>query len=310
MQKLNETIRSANALLVFDAAARCLSFTRAAEELHVTQAAVSRMVARLEDSLGLRLFVRARNGLVLTDDGVALQQAVSAGFGGIAATIRELKRRSSDSGTVTMSLSGAFTSHWLMPRYERFQQAFPAINLRFQLISGTLQGALDEVDLGLRRYDPAVHAQTWSFCPEILQPVCSPDYLARKGSLDVDGPGRHTLIHLSQTTLDWPQFCAYAGWPDAAQSALGFSDYALVLQTAMLGQGVAIGWMSALSHALHAGQLVPASSQVLRTGREYRLVAAPGTVRPAVARVAEWMQAEMQADLVAVGERYPALAVA
>jgi DNA-binding transcriptional LysR family regulator len=307
MQKLSETIRSANALLVFETAARCRSFTRAADELHVTQAAVSRMVARLEDSLGLRLFLRSRGGLVLTEDGVVLQQAVSAGFGGIAAAIRELKRRSSDSGTVTMSLSGAFVSHWLMPRYERFQRAFPAINLRFQLISGTLHGPLNEVDLGLRRYDPATHHQSWTFCPEIILPVCSPGYLEREGTMDAGNLDRHTLIHLSQTTLDWADFAAQAGWRGTAHGTLGFSDFALVLQTAMLGQGVALGWMAAVSHPLQTDQLVPASSYVLETGREYRLIAAPGTVRPAVARVAEWMQAEMLADLDAVRACYPAL---
>lgn len=308
MHKNSETIRSANALLVFETAARCGSFTRAAEELHVTQAAVSRMVARLEDSLGLRLFVRSRAGLVLTEDGVVLQQAVSAGFGGIAAAIRELKRRSSDSGTVTMSLSGAFVSNWLMPRFERFQLAFPAINLRFQLISGTLHGPLNEVDLGLRQYDPATHSQSWAFCPEIVLPVCSQSYLEREGSMDEGSLDRHTLIHLSPTPIDWDDFAARAGWKGNAHGALGFSDFALVLQTAMLGQGVALGWMAAVSHPLQTNQLVPASSFVLETGREYRLIAAPGTVRPAVARVAEWMQAEMQADLAAVRACYPSLA--
>src|SRR5438067_12149686 len=95
-----ERIRSANALRVFEAAARCQSFTRAAQELHVTQVAVSRMVARLEDSLGVRLFARSPQGLRLTEDGTLLQSAVSSGFAQMEAALREVKRRRADRGTV------------------------------------------------------------------------------------------------------------------------------------------------------------------------------------------------------------------
>jgi LysR family glycine cleavage system transcriptional activator len=307
MEEARERIRSANALRVFEAAARCLSFTLAAAELHVTQVAVSRMVGRLEESVGVRLFTRSRAGLRLTEDGALLHQAVSAGFGQMEAALREIRRRRADRSTVTLSLSSGFTSHWLMPRYARFQQAVPDIHLRFELISGVLQGGVDEVDLGLRMHDPERHWQAWPFCPELVIPLCSPGYLHRVGSIDkATDVRRHTLIHLTSTTLTWEAYGARVGLDVRRPgNALSFSDSALVLQAALLGQGVALCWVSATSGALREGLLVPACAGLVRTGKDYALVARPGATRDEVARVRDWLVAEMRDDLVAIGRRYP-----
>jgi len=301
-----ERIRSANALRVFEAAARCRSFTRAAEELHVTQVAVSRMVGRLEDSLGVRLFARSSQGLRLTGDGALLQSAVSAGFAQMETALREIKRRRADRGTVTLSLSSGFISHWLMPRYARFQQAVPQINLRFEVVSRILHGDVDEVDLGLRMHDPNRNWQTWPFCPEIVVPLCSPDYLHRMGPMDDTTNGhRHTLIHLTGTPFGWDDYGARVGLDFRRPgNSLAFSDVALVLQAALIGQGVALGWVSGTSAALREGLLVPASPHAVRTGREYRLAAKPGPVRDEVTRVREWLVAQMQEDLAELEQRY------
>src|ERR1700712_2005585 len=119
---------SLQALLVFEAAARHLSLTRAAAELNVTPVAVSRMVARLEDALGFKLFERTKTGLVLTDEGAKLKVAVASGFGEVIDTIDELKSRQEQGETVTLSISSGFASQWLLPRHERFYEAFPAVN--------------------------------------------------------------------------------------------------------------------------------------------------------------------------------------
>lgn len=300
------TYRSAHAMRVFEAAARHLSFTAAAAELHVTQVAVSRMVARLEDELGLRLFLRSRTGLQLTEDGGVLQEAVADGFSRIERGFLELRRRQAHRNTVTLSLSNGFTSHWLMPRYVAFQEAVPGINLRFQLTGAILQGDVDQVDLGMRMHDPSHGLQHWDFCPEVVLPVCSPDYLARMGALDAAADtGAHTLIHLTATTLDWEDYCARSGPSfERAGPALGFSDSALVLQAALLGQGVALGWLSAVSYALRSGLLVPASARAVPTARTYDLVARPGPLREEVLRVRDWLLDQMRADLREVGNRY------
>lgn len=306
MEAPHQTIRSANALRVFEAAARCASFTLAASELHVTPVAVSRMVSRLEDTLGIRLFTRSRLGVQLTEEGEVLHSAVSAGFSQMDTALREIKRRRADRGTVTLSLSSGFTSHWLMPRYARFQQAVPHINLRFEVISGILRGDVDEVDLGLRLYDPTMNWQSWEFCPEVVLPVCSPEYLHRMGAIGEPADvSQHTLIHLTTTTMSWEEYGARTGLDCRRPgNSLSFSDSALVLQAALLGQGIALGWVSAVSGALRESLLVPASSRLIRTGKEYRLVAKPGSIREEVRRVLEWLGSEMRDDVASITQRY------
>jgi LysR family glycine cleavage system transcriptional activator len=264
------------------------------------------MVGRLEDSLGVCLFTRSRQGLRLTEEGAVLQSAVSAGFAQMEAALREIDRRRADRSTVTLSLSSGFISHWLMPRYARFQQAVPQINLRFEVISGVLQGDVDAVDLGLRMHDPHANWQTWPFCPEIVVPLCSPDYLRRLGAIDAAANLRsHTLIHLTATTMAWKDYGARVGLDCRRPGkSLAFSDSALVLQAALIGQGVALGWLSSASAALRDGLLVPASERLVSTGREYRLVAKAGPVREEVTRVREWLAGQVRDDIAMLARQY------
>lgn len=306
MKVLQKAVRSANSLRVFESAARNLSFTHAALELHVTQVAVSRMVARLEDSLGLVLFIRSRAGLQLTEDGSVLYAAVAEGFGKIEGALKELKRRQSSRDTVTLSLSNGFVSHWLMPRYSRFQQAVPGINLRFEVTGAILQGDVDGVDMGMRMHAPGQALQSWHFCPEVILPLCSPGYLAGTGPIDPPADlGGHTLVHLTSTTMSWEAFCLKTGLKYSPKSkSLSFSDSALVLQGALLGQGVVLGWLSAVSGVLSNGILVPASERIISTGRAYHLVAKPGPLREEVHRVREWLVSEIQSDFRAIESRF------
>src|SRR5438045_2851121 len=157
MPELRRMLSSSNALFVFDAAARTGSFTAAAAELNVTQPAVSRMLGRFEQYLGVRLFDRTAGGAVLTDEGEMLYLCVLEGFRTIETGLVEIDRRRRGTETVTLSVSSAFTTHWLMPRIDKLQRQFPTVDLRFQLISGPLRGPVDNVDLGMRfrdRYDP------------------------------------------------------------------------------------------------------------------------------------------------------------
>src|SRR4051812_26614749 len=147
MPNLRKKLPSANALFVFEAAARCGNFTRAAQELYVSQPAVSRMLARMEDHIGVRLFERVRGGIELTENGRILYRKISEGFNGIESAIREIEARATGVESVTLSVSTGFTTHWLMPRMNRLNEAFPNVDLRFQLISGRIGGALIPRDL-------------------------------------------------------------------------------------------------------------------------------------------------------------------
>src|SRR3989442_35309 len=177
MPNLRRKLPSANALFVFEAAARCGNFTKAAAELYVTQPAVSRMLARMEEHMGVQLFERLSGGIVLTENGQILYRKISEGFRGIETAIQEIEARATGTETVTLSVSTAFTTHWLMPRMARLHKEFPSVDLRFQLISGKIGGPVDDVDLGMRFVDgDQVDSHAAMVMPEILLPVCSPSY--------------------------------------------------------------------------------------------------------------------------------------
>jgi DNA-binding transcriptional LysR family regulator len=290
---------SLQALLVFEAAARHLSLTRAAAELNVTPVAVSRMVTRLEDALGFKLFARTKTGLVLTDEGAKLQVAVASGFGEVSDKIEELKSHQEQGETVTLSISSGFASQWLLPRHERFHEAFPAVNLRLQVMTSRLYGPLDGADLGIRLHKPGSEHEAFCFCPEVIIAVCSPGYLGQYGPLDAPRQaGGHTLIHLEPTTHAWPDYFELAQLANRASSKhVSYSDPGLALQAAMLGHGVLLGWLLAIAAPLNMGTVVPASKRVVETGYNYVLECRTHEPSASVRHVAQWLIDEMRAEL-------------
>lgn len=300
MTSLRRSLPSANALFVFEAAARYLSFTRAAVELNVTQSAVSRMIARLEAHIEAKLFIRTATGIELTDDGRQLYHAVTGSFQHIEMALEAIRARRGDAGMVTLSLSSAFAMHWIMPRLDRFQALYPSIDLRFQLVRGEPVGPIEDVDLAIRYNFPSdVDHLSWPLMAEKVLPVCSPAYLASHGPIKHDGDlGRHTLVHLSGSTrIPWSRFLAEFGYPAADGSrSLTFSDYSLVIQAAISGRGVALGWWHVVAHELAQKELLPAAPEVLSTGNHYYLVASTRRpVRNPAILVRDWLLAEMEA---------------
>lgn len=309
MPTLRRQLPSANALFVFESAARCGNFTKAAAELGVTQPAVSRMLSLLEESLEVKLFVRTPSGTMLTESGDILYRGVTDGFHDIEAAIQEIRARSTGLETVTLSVSTAFTTHWLMPRMHKLQAQFPSLDLRFQLISGYVSGSVDDVDLGIRFVSGEdIHHQAALILPEILLPVCSPVYREQHLSGPA-GDGTTTLISLSDSRIDWfEHFPPFHQDMHGAAHSLVFSDYAVVLQAALLGQGVAVGWLNVVSHWLDIGSLVPAAPMAIATERLCHLIhSRKKPLTTAAAEVCDWIIEETRADLVGVVERYPEL---
>ncbi len=300
-------LSSSNALFVFEAAARSGSFTRAAAELNVTQPAVSRMMGRFEAYLGVKLFERAAKGAVLTEEGELLYRRVADGFRSIEAGFRELDQRRGRAETVTISVSSAFTTHWLMPRIDRFQRRFPTIDLRFQLIAGSLRGPVENVDLGMRFVDEHEAGSPSSrVMHEVMLPVCSPGYLRTRPPGDEDG---NIFIHLTDAPGDWAgQYPPFETGRHGAEKTLSFSDYAVVVQAALLGQGIALGWITVVSHALIAGLLVPASDRLTRGRRVCELITPRNRpVRPVVTEIRDWIIAELRADIETIDRLHPRL---
>lgn len=303
-------VSSSNALFVFEAAARSGSFTRAASELRVSQPAVSRMIGRLEKHLGVALFERAAKGAALTEEGELLYRRVADGFRSIEAGFRDLELRRGGTDTVTLSVSSAFTTHWLMPRIDRFQRRFPTVDLRFQLIAGSLRGPVEDVDLGMRFVDAEQAGSAASLVMnEVMLPVCSPGYLdSKRGGPTVAAEG-NTIIQLSDAPRDWAgRYPPFETGRHGPVKTISFSDYAVVVQAALLGQGIALGWITVVAHAVIAGTLVPASETLMRGRRVCELLPPRNRpVRPVVAEIRDWIVAELRADIEAMDRRYSRL---
>ncbi|HWW06276.1 LysR family transcriptional regulator [Collimonas sp.] len=312
MPNLRKKLPSANALFVFEAAARCGNFTKAAAELYVTQPAVSRMLSRMEEHIGVQLFERVHGGITLTENGQILYRRVAEGFHGIETAIQEIEARRTGTETVTLSVSTAFTTHWLMPRMGKLHKEFPSVDLRFQLISGKIGGPVDDVDLGMRFVTgEESNYQGAMVMPEILLPICSQHYLDQSAVRQAEHEG-DVLINLSDGERDWQRhFPGLQKRGRHSVSALNFSDYAIVIQAALLGQGIALGWVNVTNHWMRSGHLVPAVEEVFVTGRTCHLLHSPDKVlRPAAAEIRDWIIEETRADLAAVDALYPALQLA
>ncbi|MBT9385449.1 LysR family transcriptional regulator [Pseudooceanicola sp. CBS1P-1] len=298
---LRSKVPTTGSLFVFDAAARHLNFTNAAREFNVTQPAVSRSIRALEQHLGCPLFERNHAGLELTEQGRFLHEALQGGFSQIEHALDELKLSLAEEQTVSLSITSAFALHWLMPRLPRLKALMPDISLRFELIHGEPEGPMGRADLAIR-YDwaPGPGITIWPAIDELVIPVCSPDYLARHGYIDDPDvqPERHSLGELTARMWEaetWEVFLnAVQLDPMTGASRMAFSDYGLVLQSALKGQCVALGWWHVVAGELESGELVPASRRFQRDQDTYCFVARgnPGAQREAVQRVLDWLLEE------------------
>jgi DNA-binding transcriptional LysR family regulator len=306
MALLSRLIPSARGLLVFEAAARTGSFTAAAREFNIAQPSVSRSIAELEAAIGVKLFERRARGLDLTADGVDLYAVVSDAVARIAETLQAIQHRQKTTRPiVTLSVSSSFVAHWLLPRLGEFNAAFPQVDMRFDLVPGVLRGIPDNVDLATRIIaDDDGNYHRWPLAPEIVLPVCSPAYLKARGKLNHQGDGSgHVFLWLTDhATSKWAR-----EWGNVANRSISkgvwheFTDYAVILQAALNGEGIALGWVSVVASTLLKGTLVPASDLIIRTGRHHSLIAPRSKpLAPVVAEIAGWLQAQIARDLDAL----------
>lgn len=300
MEEFSQRFASLKPFLVFECAARCGSFSAAAKAFNISQPSVSRNVAQLERELGVALFDRRPSGAELSDAGRELFHAITQGMGTIMRTINEIeRRRQEDAGVVSLSVSGSFVAHWMAPRLAAFSQAFPEVRLRFHLISGLMRDLPEDVDLAVRTTAPSEQeARTWDFVPEVVLPVSSPAYLAARGAA-----GGHTFLHFSGHAREIWKEMSDIGMPGDREGGVchEFDDYSVVLQAALDGSGVALGWLSVTSRLLLEGRLVPVGGRAHRTERVHRLIeCGGGPPREVVADIAQWLVDRMRDDLSAL----------
>lgn len=298
---MSRRLPSMTALRAFEAGARHLSFTRAAQELHVTQTAISHQVRQLEEELGFALFRRSTRRLELTPEGRQLAPVVGSALDRIAEVIAGLRARRRD-GALTVSLAPAFGAKWLVGRLGRFWLAHPEVELRLHHSGALADFHSDGVDLAVR-YGRGPWAGLES---ELLirldkVPVCSPDLL--QGPTPLRHPedlANHVLLHEGDHEL-WLQWLTSVGL-DAVDVRRGpvIDDVSVVTQLAIEGQGVALGSPWLLAADLAAGRLVMPFEQQLSQPDGYHLVYPPGALeQPAARAFRDWLLAETATETAA-----------
>lgn len=287
----------------FEAAARRLSFTLAADERFVTQSAISRQVKALEDELGTALFVRGHRSLQLTTDGARLYATCSAVLDqlrGTVAHIRQRQRREVLSLTTTPGLA----SLWLIPRLPLFAQAHPGIDVRIDATLDARDLARDGFDLAIR-YQALAGSSGPPLFGESLLPVCSPRLLRQGPPLATAADlAHHTLIDLSSShggpgmPTEWQTWLRTAGQVHLEPVRwLSFNSYAEAISAALDGQGVTLGRRPLVNALLKSRRLVAPFGGEHASERGYVLLLADGAAqRPAVQALADWLQAQARSQ--------------
>ncbi len=283
-----------SALRMFESAARQMSFTRAADELRVTQAAVSQQVRGLERELGVQLFTRQHRGLELTRQGMKLQRAVAMAFDYVSGTVAELRAASRTEG-LTVGMTFAMTTFWLLPRLHEFRTLYPNINLRLIATDGGFDKIAQEVDVGIAFGDGAWPGFTTTLLRhgEIF-PVCSPDYL--RGRPHLKEPGelqREVLLHLDDSRpgiFTWPIWLAENGVATrSCQSGIKLNNHSLLLQAACDGQGIALGWNLLTDDLIAARKLIRPMHHTMRTRRGFFVLSSDRNQSADVAAFRDWI---------------------
>jgi LysR family glycine cleavage system transcriptional activator len=288
------------ALRAFEVAARHMSFTKAAEELSVSQTAVSHHVRTLEELLGVALFRRLPRKVELTEEGRAWAEAVGVGFGRLYAANRELRRpRRRARPSVSVTIIPSFASRWLVPRLGRFMELHPNVDVRISPSAELVDLAASEMDLGVR-YGPRRYPGLWSheLYADSWVVVCSPELRGLERLRTVHDLGRFVLLR-DDTQGAWRSWFAARGvTSELGERGLLMDDSSMLVEAAIQGQGVGLARLSLAADELARGRLVRPFSRVrpLPTGKHYCIAAtrAPA-MRPEVAAFRDWLVAEAAA---------------
>ncbi|MBC3764357.1 transcriptional regulator GcvA [Neptunicella marina] len=262
-----------NSLRAFESAARHLSFTRAAEELFVTQAAVSHQIKALEEHLGIKLFLRKNRNLLLTEEGQGYYLDIKDIFNGLHDATQRLLARGAK-GTITVSLPPSFAAQWLVPRIHDFAKVHPDIDVRIKAVDFDEGFLTDDVDVAIyygRGKWPGLYCEKLQ--TEYLTPMCSPILFQGDKPLNsLDDLKHHTLLHdhSRQGWKDWIKHFDVSG-VNVNHGPI-FSHSMLVLQAAAIGQGVALGHSVLARPEITSGRLICPFAEKMESRQAYYFV--------------------------------------
>jgi LysR family glycine cleavage system transcriptional activator len=295
----NHRLPPLSALRAFEAAARLMSFSRAADELAVTPAAVSHQISALEADFGVKLFRRLARSIALTPSGDVLLPGLSEAFDGIRASVGRL-RAHNDTGALTVTASPSFAGKWLVGRLYRFQEQHPEIDVRISASDNMVDLTRGDFDMGIRygsgRYPGLVVEKLMQ--NEVF-PACSPELLKRGPALRTPEDLRHhALIDVQTEGRDplmptWPMWLRAAGVALPGAPGLSFSGSHLALDAAIGGHGVVLAYSTIAAADLAAGRLVRLFSLSVPDLFAYYIATAPGALdRPKVKAFRDWLREE------------------
>ena len=290
---------SLNGLRAFEAAARHLSFTLAASELNVTQTAISHQIRRLEEELGIRLFIRQNRALALTPEARDYLPGVRAAFNDLRLATDRLLRKDDDK-VLTVSTLASLAAKWLLPRLSDFQEQHPGLDVRITTSTSLVDFQRDNVDAAIRYGRgqwPGLRAD-WLMADELF-PVCSPSLL--HGDKPLGRPEdlrNHALLHTSSTNSDdWRLWLTAAGLPAdiARHPGITFDMIFMTIQAAIDGIGVAMGRTSYVQDDIAKGRLVVPFKIALPADAGFYLVAPEGRREaPKLTAFRQWLIAATQ----------------
>jgi LysR family glycine cleavage system transcriptional activator len=286
-----------NAVKAFEAAARSMSFTRAAEELFVTPGAVSQQVKALETELGLKLFNRERQRLVITEAGREYLAVIRDALDQIALGTERLTQRQ-HSGVLTVSVSPDFAAKWLVGRLGRFAESHPEINLRVAARNQRIDFARDDVDLDVRHGDgrwPELEAER--LCAEQLFPVCSPRLIrGRNRVMSASDLLKFPLLRLDGW-INWGRWFEAAGVITQPVPGPVLNRASMLIDAAIDGQGIALARTALAALDLIHGRLVRPVDVSLEIPNTYWIVSPKATAStPKIAIFRQWLLAEAEDD--------------
>jgi LysR family glycine cleavage system transcriptional activator len=270
-------IPSSTALKCFEASVRHLSFTKASEELHLTQSAVSRQIRNLEEFLSRDLFIRLNKRLVLTGTGAAYYKEVVPLLDGMENACLRMLHREDEKTTLTISSLPTLASYWLMPRLAEFQISHPQFQIKVRSLDDAAKIDPESIDIILHYGgDHWPRAVSHQLMRENMIAVCSPDLLTRIGGpklkkWKVEDITDFPFLHLSSRINAWPDWMVAQGLEGGSFSGTSFAHFHMVLEAAKNGMGIAILPNILAERSLQTGELVAPFGHQITTPHEYLL---------------------------------------
>lgn len=280
MKHITRALPPLSRLRPFEAAARHESFTLAASELGLTQTAVTKQIAALERDLGVTLFERRNRAVFLTDEGKRFGRIVCAALADIAAEVALLRGAVLPGGLVLhCQLCEAF--YWLMPRLSRFHERHPGIEVRVVSALAPLTEAREHFDVAIQTTGRPSGAARLAFtASDEIFPVCAPGLVeGARAPIPPDELSRFPLLShrvVPQDWMDWPEWFDVIGWRLPQDARLThFDSFPLVLQAAVAGQGIALGWRRTVSGLLAEGKLTCVCDETVQRPSEISVFHGP-----------------------------------